>query len=287
MIMNQDAPPDALPATRAPIFFWITILLVAFVLLATVIASGWLAFEAQSINRSGGWGWLLVAGIFMVAITIASVACAFCLSVSLFRREAHRRLSICMLIVSCLVLAVFGPFVVRGVNQLRHQHEDAKREARHATKTPASIVSRSRISSRASGSSNSPAHRKNEDDGALELKTKVLGAIRAKDADAIVSCFYIEERFNTAQVREEHRNQAELLLNGDTIDVEIVDIPQKELVEILKIQNGDDRLFRYSLVPKMMLWIRQVAPDGNAGRRFLIGEENGKWHIATVAGHAT
>jgi hypothetical protein len=285
--MNQDSPPDALPATRAPIFFWVTILLLAFVLLATVVASVWLAFAAQSINRSGGWGWLLVAGVFMVAITIASFACALCLSVSLYRREAHRRLSISILIPSCLVLAIFGPFVVRGVNQLRHQYEDASRESRRAPNTPATVLSRSPIPSRASASSNSPALRKNENDGAFELRTKVLGAIRAKDADAIVSCFYIEDRFNTAQVREEHRNQAELLLKGDTIDVEILDIPQNELVEILKIQNGIDRLFRYSLVPKMMLWIRQVAPDGNAGRRFLIGEQNGKWYIATVAGHAT
>jgi hypothetical protein len=122
----------------------------------------------------------------------------------------------------------------------------------------------------------------------LELKSKLWEAIRSKNASAFVDCFHVEERFNTAEIREENRNQVEILLRGETIDVEIREIPARDLIEIMKIQNAKPAsLVRYSLVPKMMLRIRQVVRNGSVGRSFLIGEQNGKWHIITLAGHTT
>jgi hypothetical protein len=121
-----------------------------------------------------------------------------------------------------------------------------------------------------------------------ELKSKVWEAIRTKNAGAFVDCFHVEPRFNTAEIREENRNQVEILLRSETIDVEILEIPARELVEIMKIQKAKPAsLVRYSLVPKMMLRIRQEALNGRVGRSFLIGEQNGKWYIITLAGHTT
>ena len=121
-----------------------------------------------------------------------------------------------------------------------------------------------------------------------ELKSKIWEAIRTKNAGAFVDCFHVEPRFNTAEIREENRNQVEILLRSETIDVEILEIPARELVEIMKIQKAKPAsLVRYSLVPKMMLRIRQEALNGRVGRSFLIGEQNGKWYIITLAGHTT
>jgi len=120
------------------------------------------------------------------------------------------------------------------------------------------------------------------------LQSRLWEAIRAKNAGAFVDCFYVEERFNTPEIREENRNQVEILLRGETIDVEIREIPAKELVEIMKIQNAKPAsLIRYSLVPRMMLRIRQEVRNGRVGRSFLIGEQNGTWYIITMAGHTT
>ena len=122
----------------------------------------------------------------------------------------------------------------------------------------------------------------------LELKSKLWEAIRAKNTGAFVDCFYVEERFNTPETREENRNQVENLLRGETIDVEVREIPAKELVEIMKIQKAKPTsLVRYSLVPRMMLRIRQESLNGRVGRSFLIGQQKGKWYIITMAGHTT
>ena len=83
-----------------------------------------LVFEARSINRSGGWGWLLIAAIYVVAIVVACFACALSSAVSLFRREAHRRLSIAILIISSLVVTAFGPMLIRAIHNLRHHHDE-------------------------------------------------------------------------------------------------------------------------------------------------------------------
>ncbi len=137
-------------------------------------------------------------------------------------------------------------------------------------------------------SSNAPVLRHGENKQILELKSKLWEAIRSKNADAFVDCFFIEERFNTPKAREANLNEVVISLGGETIDVEIREIPDKELVEIMKIQNAKpDSFIRYSLVPKMMLWIRQKVQNGTIGRGFLIGEQNGKWYIITLAGHTT
>jgi len=122
----MNAPPHLLeyakPA-RAPVFFWITVTLLALLFLGGAAGAVLLVFEAKSINRSGGWGWLLIAAIYVVAIVIVCFACALASAVSLFRREAHRRLSIVILIISSLFVAAFGPNLIRAVHKLRHQHK--------------------------------------------------------------------------------------------------------------------------------------------------------------------
>src|SRR5438034_8148777 len=109
------------PATRAPVFFWITVGLLAMLLLGGAAAALLLVLEAGNINRSGGWGWLLVAGIYVVAITVVCSACALCTAVSLFRREPHRRLSIAILITSFLVASTFRPTLIPPAYTLARQ----------------------------------------------------------------------------------------------------------------------------------------------------------------------
>jgi len=136
--------------------------------------------------------------------------------------------------------------------------------------------------------SNAPVTRADENQQILELKSKIWEAIRAKNANAFVDCFFIEARFDTPEIRQENRTQAEVLLRGETMDVEVRDIPDRELVEIMKIQDAKPAsLVRYSLRPRKMLRIQQVTSTGHVGRSFLIGEENGKWYIITMAGHTT
>src|SRR5258705_10725124 len=125
--MDQHSVTLEKPAARAPVFFWITIALLALLLLGGAAAAVWLVLEAGNINRSGGWGWILVGGIFAVAIFVVCFACALSTAVSIFRREPHRRLSIAILIISGLVVSAFGPNLIRAVNGLRHQRDEAAR----------------------------------------------------------------------------------------------------------------------------------------------------------------
>ena len=135
-----------MPATRAPVFFWITVGLLALLLLGGAAAAALLLiFAAEDINRSGGWGWLLVAGIYVVAIVVVCFACALSTAVSLFRREPYRRLSIAILILSCLIVSAFGPNLIRAVNGLRHQRDEAARRPERSRQPPADAPPRSSI----------------------------------------------------------------------------------------------------------------------------------------------
>ena len=276
------------PATRAPVFFWITVALLAMLLLGAAAAALWLVFEAKSINRSGGWGWLLVGAIYVVAIIVVCFACVLCTVLSLIRQEPHRRLSIVILIISSLVVSAFGPNLIRTVNRLHHQHDEGARKSERSQRPPADAPPRSSVPPSAERSSNAPVTQDDENRQILELKSKLWEAIRAKNADAFVDRFFIEERFNTPEIRQENRDQVEILLRGETVDVEVRDIPTREVVEIMKIQHAKPAsLVRYSLFPRKMLRIQQEASNGRVGRSFLIGEKNGKWYIITLAGHTT
>jgi hypothetical protein len=121
-----------------------------------------------------------------------------------------------------------------------------------------------------------------------QLKEKLWEAIRAKNAQKFLDCFFIEERFNTPTVRETNLKQIEYLLGRETIDIEIEEIPAKDLADIIKIQNArPDTAPRYSLLPKKMLRLHLKIVNGSSGRRFLIGEKSGQWYIVTLAGHTT
>jgi len=287
--MNQHSVTLEKPVTRAPVFFWITVALLAMLLLGGAAAAALLlVFAAGNINRSGGWGWLLVGAMYVVAIIVVCFACALCTAVSLFRREPHRRLSIAILIISGLIVSAFGPILIRAYTGLRYQHNEAARQLERSQRAPAEAPPRSSIPPSAEKSSNAPMTREDENRQILELKSKLWEAIRAKNADAFVDCFFIEERFNTPEIRQENRNQVEILLRGETVDVEVRDIPTSELVEIMKIQHAKPAsLVRYSLFPRKMLHIQQEASNGRVGRSFLIGEKNGQWYIITLAGHTT
>jgi hypothetical protein len=121
-----------------------------------------------------------------------------------------------------------------------------------------------------------------------QLKEELWEAIRTKDARKFLDCFLIEERFKTSVVRETNLQQIEFLLRRETIGIETEEIRPRDLEEIRAIQNAEPATRpRYSLLPRKILLIVQKAGNGTTGRRFLIGEQNGRWHIVTLAGHTT
>jgi hypothetical protein len=286
--MNPHSVAPERQATRAPVFFWITVGMLAMLLLVGVAAAVWLVFQAESINRSGGWGGLLAIAIYVVAIVVVSFVCVLSTAVSLFRRERHRGWSIAILIISGLVVLAAGPNLVRVVYGVRRQYDEASRTSKKTSRPATDSPSPATIPPAVDKSSSAAVTRGVENPQILELKSKLWEAIRTKDAGAFVDCFHVEERFDTSEIREENRNQVEILLRNQIIDVEIGEIPGRELAEIMKIQKAKpDSPMRYSLTPRMKLTIRHEAVNGRVGRSFLIGEQNGKWHIITMAGHTT
>jgi hypothetical protein len=273
---------------RAPVFFWITVGLLAMLVLGGAVAALLLlVFAAENINRSGGWGWLLVLGIYVVAITVVCFVCAVLAAVSLWRHESHRRLSVAILIISCLVVLAFGPNLIRAANNLRQQHAEATQGTKGNSPTPADARAPVTAPTPANKGSSTPVTR-DENEQIAELKSRLWEAIRAKNAGAFVDCFHVEKRFNTPEIREENRKQMEIFLRGETIEMEIREIPNKEIIDIMKIQHAKPAsLVRYSLFPRRMLQIRQEAGNGRVGRNFLIGERNGKWYIVTMGGRLT
>jgi hypothetical protein len=129
---------------------------------------------------------------------------------------------------------------------------------------------------------------KDQSDQITQFKEKLWAAIREKNAQKFIDCFFIEKRFNTPDVRETNRKQIDLLLGRETIALELEEISDKDMAEIRKIQNAKaDTVPRYSLLPRKMILLRQKSEAGQAGRRFLIGERNGQWYIVTMAGYTT
>ncbi len=286
--MNQQSVTPGRPAARAPVFFWITVALLGLLFLGGTAGALLLVFQARSINSQGGWGWLLVGAVYFLAIIVVCFACAICTAVSLFRRESHRRLSIVILVISSLVVFAFGANLIRAAIRRHLRHAEMAHVSKGTPQPPADSPPLAPIPTGAANSSSTLVPRDIENPQILELRNRLWEAIRTKNADAFVDCFFVEERFNTPEIRQENRNQVEILLRGETLDVEVREIPATELVEIAKIQRAKSVSgFRYSLDPRMILRIRQEALNGIVGRSFLIGEKNGKWHIITMAGHTT
>ncbi len=171
--MNQHSVTPGTPATRAPVFFWITVALLAMLLLGGAGAALLLVLEAGNINRSGGWGWLLVACIYVVATTVVCSVCVVCTAVSLFRREPHRRLSIAILIISCLVVSAVGPSLIRTVNSLRREHDRTTRTSEGTPRPPADSLPPGTIPPATHKSSSAAVIRDVENPQILELKSKL------------------------------------------------------------------------------------------------------------------
>lgn len=144
-MMNEASPKSERPATRTPAFFRIAVGLLAMLLLCGVVAALLLVSQMDNINRSGGWGWLLILALYAAATTVVCFACAICAAVSLWRREAHRRAAIAILIGSCLVVWTFGPNLLRGVPRLLGRHEEAARAPKAPPRQPADSIGRSPI----------------------------------------------------------------------------------------------------------------------------------------------
>lgn len=286
--MNRHSVTSGSPPTRAPVFFWITIGLLALFLLGGAAGVLLLVFEAKSINRSGGWGWILVGAIYVVSIIVVSFGCALCTAVSLCRGESHRRLSLVILIISGLVVSAFVANFIRGAIDRSLQHAEVARRSANTMRPPAAAPRHPSMPPSAAKRSNAPVLQLDENGQIQQLKAQLWEAIRTKNAAAFIDCFYFEERFNTPEIRQENRDQVEILLRGETTDVEVLDIPDMELVEIMKIQHAKPASrVRYSLFPIKLLRIWQEGLNGRVGRTFLIGEKNGKWYIITLAGHTT
>jgi hypothetical protein len=286
--MNQLPVTPGTPTTRTPVFFRITIAVLALLLLVGAAGAVLLVFEAKHINQQGGWGWLLVGAVYFIAIIVVCFVCALCTAVSLYRREPHRGLSIVILVISSLVVFALGANLIRTSIRRHLRHAEMAQLSKATPQPPADSLALTPMPTGTANSSSTLGSRDLENPQILELRSRLWEAIRTKNADAFVDCFYIEERFNTPEVRQENRNQVELLLRGKTLEVEVRKIPATELVEIAKIQRAKSVSgFRYSLEPGMILRIQQEALNGIVGRSFLIGEKNGKWHIITLAGHTT
>ena len=108
--MDQIARQSAPATARSPVFFRIAIGLFALLLVFGAAVTAMLVYESKTIRSAGGWGYLM--GIFVIAVAafFSCIAGVVCTALSLWRGEAHRRLSIAILIVSALVV-----WTLRGV----------------------------------------------------------------------------------------------------------------------------------------------------------------------------
>jgi len=100
---------------RRPIFLRVALGLLALLLSCGVGIALWVAIDYSRINREGGWGFILAAGLFAAIAAFVCVGCAVCAAISLMRREKHRALTVALLIASSLVVWTFKGMAVRVV----------------------------------------------------------------------------------------------------------------------------------------------------------------------------
>jgi hypothetical protein len=243
-------------------------------LLGGVAAALLLVFEAKSINRSGGWGWLLVIGVYVVAIIVVCSACAICAAVSLYRHESHRRLSIAILVISCLVVAPCGRNLIRAAGRLRHQHDEATHTSEVTLRPPAGSIPPATIPPAADKSSSTPVVRDVENPQMSELKSS-MGSNPHQKCRHLLTVHV--NHVSIPPIREENR-MVEILLRSETIDVEIR--KSSETGRDHEDQRPNPRTWFVIVWLKMML--RSGSLNGRVGE--LIGEQNGKWYIITLPG---
>lgn len=110
---QQNMTPET-PVARAPVFFRITLAVLTLALLGAVVGAVWVVFAAKRIDHSGGWGWLIVAAVYLIGFIVVCFVCALCSAVSIYRREPNRTLSILILVISSLVVIAFGALCING-----------------------------------------------------------------------------------------------------------------------------------------------------------------------------
>ncbi len=76
-------------------------------LVATGVAAAGI-YARESINRAGGWGWLLIGGVAIAIVTVACIVAVVCCAISLLRREPRPRLATVLLIVCGIEVLRFG-----------------------------------------------------------------------------------------------------------------------------------------------------------------------------------
>ncbi len=73
-----------------------------------IVVAALAAASARTINNSGGWGWLLIIGLFVTVTTVVCLASAVCAGISLLKREPRARLAKVLLVACSLEVLVFG-----------------------------------------------------------------------------------------------------------------------------------------------------------------------------------
>jgi len=120
--MNQISRRSPTPSTPPPTFFRITVGLLVLLILFGSAVTLLLVLESKRISSAGGWGYLMGFFVFAVGAFFLCVAGVVCAALSLWRGEAHRRLSIAILIVSAFVVWTFRR-VPGGLVQLLLPHQ--------------------------------------------------------------------------------------------------------------------------------------------------------------------
>ncbi len=144
--MTGDAPKSERSPAPDSAFFWIAVGMLVMLLLCGFVGGALLASQARQINRDGGWGWLLFGGVFVAVATLVSAGCAVCTALSLWRREAHRTMSIVLLIGSCLFLWAFGSGAIHMIRTVLGQDANAAARSIQSRRPSRGAVSRVTIS---------------------------------------------------------------------------------------------------------------------------------------------